>query len=47
MQIPDVKNEKNFEFLTIPKLGSFFYTNSFDGEIVGLKDIPKRRSSKC
>ena len=37
----DVKNEKNFEFLTIPKLGSFFYTNSFDGEIVGLKDIPK------
>jgi len=41
VQIPDVKNEKNFEFLTIPKLGSFFYTNSFDGEIVGLKDIPK------
>ena len=41
VQIPDVKNEKNFEFLTIPKLGSFFYTNSFNGEIVGLKDIPK------
>lgn len=41
IQIPDVENEKNFELFTIPKLGSFFYTNSFDGEIVGLKDIPK------
>jgi cytochrome d ubiquinol oxidase subunit I len=42
IQIPDVKNEKNIELLNIPKLGSFFYTNSFDGKVVGLKDIPKK-----
>ncbi|MFD3448702.1 cytochrome ubiquinol oxidase subunit I [Microbacteriaceae bacterium 4G12] len=41
IQFPDAKNEKNFEALSIPKLGSFFYTNSFDGKVVGLKDYPK------
>ncbi|MFX3623737.1 MAG: cytochrome ubiquinol oxidase subunit I [Ectobacillus sp.] len=41
IQFPDVKNEKNIEALTIPKLGSFFYTNSFDGKVTGLKDIPE------
>ncbi|HHW36435.1 MAG TPA: cytochrome ubiquinol oxidase subunit I [Bacillales bacterium] len=41
LQIPDPANERNaMEALSIPKLGSFFYTNSFDGKIVGLKDIP-------
>ncbi|MBT2661973.1 cytochrome ubiquinol oxidase subunit I [Bacillus sp. ISL-45] len=42
IQIPDQENERNaFEAISIPKLGSFFYTNSFDGEVTGLKDIPK------
>lgn len=42
LQIPDPENEKNsIEWLTIPKLGSFMYTESFDGEITGLKDIPE------
>ena len=42
IQIPDPTNEKNsLELFSIPKLGSFFYTNTFDGEITGLKDIPK------
>ena len=42
IQIPDFKNEKNaVQLLSIPKLESFFYTNSFNGKIVGLKDIPK------
>lgn len=41
IQIPDQKNERNaVEWLSIPKLGSFFYTNSLDGEVTGLKDIP-------
>ncbi len=41
LQIPDPANERNaIEALSIPKLGSFFYTNSFDGKIIGLKDIP-------
>jgi cytochrome d ubiquinol oxidase subunit I len=42
IQIPDPENERNaFEALSIPKLGSFFYTNTFDGKVTGLKDIPK------
>ncbi|MGJ7920957.1 cytochrome ubiquinol oxidase subunit I [Neobacillus sp. LXY-4] len=42
IQIPDPENSRNaFEALTIPKLGSFFYTNKFDGEVTGLKDFPK------
>ncbi len=41
LQIPDPDNERNLvEAISIPKLGSFFYTNSFNGEITGLKDIP-------
>ncbi|WP_070121676.1 cytochrome ubiquinol oxidase subunit I [Bacillus marinisedimentorum] len=40
IQIPDAENEKNFEALSIPNLGSFFYTNSFNGEVTGLKEIP-------
>jgi len=42
IQIPDPAKERNaIEALSIPKLGSFFYTNSFDGKITGLKDIPE------
>lgn len=41
IQIPDPENKKNFEALTIPGLGSFFYTNRFDGKVTGLNDIPK------
>jgi cytochrome d ubiquinol oxidase subunit I len=42
IQIPDAKNHRNsVEALTIPKLGSFFYTNSFNGKVTGLNDIPK------
>ncbi len=42
IQIPDPENERNaFEAISIPKLGSFFYTNTFDGKVTGLKDIPK------
>ncbi len=41
IQIPDPENKTNsVEWLSIPKLGSFFYTNSFDGEVIGLNDIP-------
>lgn len=41
IQIPDPENERNaVEFLTIPKLGSLLYTNSTDGKVIGLKDIP-------
>lgn len=41
IQIPDPKHGTNsVEWLGIPKLGSFFYTNSFDGEVTGLNDIP-------
>ena len=38
--IVDEENEKNIELLTIPKLGSFFYTNSFNGDVQGLKEVP-------
>lgn len=41
IQFPNVKNEQNFEALSIPKVGSFFYTSDFNGKVVGLKDIPK------
>ncbi|GAC90907.1 cytochrome bd ubiquinol oxidase subunit I [Anoxybacillus flavithermus NBRC 109594] len=42
IQIPDPENERNIvEFLTIPKLGSYFYTHSFDGKVVGFDQIPK------
>jgi cytochrome bd ubiquinol oxidase subunit I len=41
VSIPIPGEERNFELFTIPKLGSFFYTNSFDGEVTGLKDIPE------
>lgn len=41
IQIPDAENKKNFEALSIPGLGSFFYTNSFDGKVTGLNDIPE------
>ncbi|MGL4819420.1 MAG: cytochrome ubiquinol oxidase subunit I, partial [Bacilli bacterium] len=41
IQIPQVNKEENIEFLTIPKLGTFLYTNSFDGEVIGLKSVPK------
>lgn len=41
IQIPDPENERNsVELISIPKLGSFMYTNSFDGKVTGLKDIP-------
>jgi cytochrome bd ubiquinol oxidase subunit I len=41
IQIPDPENKTNsVELLSIPKLGSFFYTNSFNGEVTGLNDIP-------
>lgn len=41
IQIPDPENKTNsVEWLSIPKLGSFFYTNSFDREVIGLNDIP-------
>lgn len=41
LQIPDPENEANsLEFLSIPNIGSLLYTNSFDGEVTGLKDIP-------
>lgn len=42
IQIPDEKNERNkVEALSIPGLGSMFYTNSFDGEVKGFNEIPK------
>jgi cytochrome d ubiquinol oxidase subunit I len=42
IQIPDAENEKNsIEAISIPKLGSFLFTNDPNGEIKGLKDIPK------
>lgn len=42
IQIPDPENERNIvEFLTIPKLGSYFYTHSFDGKVVRFDQIPK------
>ncbi|MDF2607433.1 MAG: cytochrome bd-type quinol oxidase subunit 1 [Bacillales bacterium] len=42
IQIPDGENEKNsVEAISIPKLGSFLFTNDPNGEITGLKDIPK------
>ncbi|CAM3951479.1 cytochrome ubiquinol oxidase subunit I [Mesobacillus zeae] len=41
IQFPDAENEKNsFEALSIPRIGSFLYTNTFDGKVTGLKDIP-------
>ena len=40
IQIPDTKNKQNFEALSIPGLGSFFYTNKFDGKVTGLDQIP-------
>ncbi|WP_071458545.1 cytochrome ubiquinol oxidase subunit I [Bacillus massilinigeriensis] len=41
VQFPDAENEKNsIEGLSIPRIGSFLYTNSFDGKVTGLKDIP-------
>lgn len=41
IQIPDSKNEQNrIEALPIPYLGSYLYTESLDGEVTGLKDIP-------
>ncbi|MDF2945342.1 MAG: cytochrome bd-type quinol oxidase subunit 1 [Bacillales bacterium] len=42
IQIPDGENEKNsVEAISIPKLGSFLFTNDPNGKITGLKDIPK------
>lgn len=41
IQIPDQENRTNsVEWLSIPKLGSFFYTNDFNGKVTGLNDIP-------
>ncbi|WCN39209.1 cytochrome ubiquinol oxidase subunit I [Aneurinibacillus uraniidurans] len=40
ISIPDPKNERNIEALSIPYMGSFFYTNNFTGKVTGLKDIP-------
>lgn len=41
IQIPDTENKRNFEALSIPGLGSFFYTNKFDGKVTGLDEIPE------
>ncbi|WP_082147039.1 cytochrome ubiquinol oxidase subunit I [Rubeoparvulum massiliense] len=41
ISFPDPANERNIEALPIPKMGSFLYTNSFNGEVIGLKDIPE------
>ena len=41
IQIPEPGKEKNFEALSIPKIGSFLYTSNFNGHVTGLKDIPK------
>lgn len=43
IQIPEPNKEKNISFLSIPKLESFFYTNSFNGKLTGLKSIPKNQ----
>ncbi|GEN33140.1 cytochrome ubiquinol oxidase subunit I [Aneurinibacillus danicus] len=40
ISIPDAKNERNIEALSIPYMGSFFYTNNPNGKVIGLKDIP-------
>lgn len=40
VSIPDPKHERNIEALSIPYMGSFFYTNTFTGKVTGLKDIP-------
>lgn len=41
ISIPLLGEERNIEALTIPKIGSFLYTNDFNGKVVGLKDIPE------
>ncbi len=38
--LPDQQQEKNHYELAIPKIGSLIVTNSFDGEIKGLKEWP-------
>ncbi|MGM9988478.1 MAG: cytochrome ubiquinol oxidase subunit I [Bacillaceae bacterium] len=40
ISIPIPSEERNFELIQIPKVGSFLYTNDFNGEVIGLKDIP-------
>ena len=39
--IVDEENERNLEALTIPRLGSIFYTDSLDGDVKGLLEVPK------
>ncbi|MDF2535949.1 MAG: cytochrome d ubiquinol oxidase subunit, partial [Bacillales bacterium] len=39
--IPHENEERNTEFLTLPKVGSLLFTNNPNGEVIGLKDIPK------
>lgn len=41
IQIPLPSQEKNIDLLPIPYVGSFMYTNSFKGEVVGIKDAIK------
>ena len=39
--VPDEESESNLYELAIPKLGSFIITHEWDGEIRGLKDVPR------
>jgi cytochrome d ubiquinol oxidase subunit I len=39
--IPDQEAEMNHYEIAIPKIGSWILTHAFDGEVPGLKDVPK------
>lgn len=41
IQIPKPEEERNFEVLPIPYLGSFLHTNTFNGTVTGIKDATK------
>ena len=40
--LPDPKNETNRFAIEIPKLGSLILTHEWNGEIIGLKSVPKK-----
>lgn len=39
--VPDMKAEANHYALEVPKLGSLILTHEWEGEIIGLKSVPK------
>lgn len=40
--IPDMENEKNHYEIAIPNLASLYLTHSWNGEVKGLKSVPKK-----